>query len=123
MNIEIPAAFTAERQRQISEEGYSAGHDDEHADGELFVAAVTYWQRAIGIAHAMRRSEDGFNVPVQWPWAGGWWKPKTVERDLERAGALCLAEIDRLYRVHRPAVHVDAVLESIARAYLALRAG
>lgn len=122
MNIEIPAAFTAERQRQISDEGYSVAHDDEHAGGELFLAAVTYWQRAIGIAHAMRQSDDGFSVPVQWPWAGKWWKPRTCDRDLERAGALCLAEIERLYRAGRSAVHVDAVLESIANAYTGLKA-
>jgi len=122
MKIEIPAAFVAERQRQIAGEGYSVAHDDEHVDGELFLAAVIYWQRAIGIAHAMRLSADGFSVPAPWPWDGRYWKPRTCDRDLERAGALCLAEIERLYRARRSSVHVEAVLEFAAQAYTSLKA-
>jgi len=33
-----------------------------------------------------------------WPWAEKWWKPKNERRDLVKAAALILAEIERLDR-------------------------
>ena len=33
-----------------------------------------------------------------WPWSLDWWKPKDPRRDLVRAGALIVAEIERLDR-------------------------
>jgi hypothetical protein len=33
-----------------------------------------------------------------WPWSVQWWKPKDRRRDLVRAGALIVAEIERLDR-------------------------
>ena len=60
-------------------------------------------------------------VPVGFPWEPKWWKPKTPQRDLERAGALCLAELDRLKRAGRESVgHVDEQLGAIAAAYQVL---
>jgi hypothetical protein len=40
--------------------------------------------------------------PVRWPqgWAG-WWKPKLRRENLVRAGALIIAEIERLDRASR----------------------
>ena len=41
--------------------------------------------------------------PDSWPWALGWWKPGTDPiRNLEKAGALIAAEIDRLLRKRAP---------------------
>lgn len=40
---------------------------------------------------------DG-HVPPTWPWGAEWWKPKEPRRDLVRAGALIIAEIERLDR-------------------------
>ena len=34
--------IAAERQRQITEKGYTADHDEHHCDGELALAAVCY---------------------------------------------------------------------------------
>jgi hypothetical protein len=34
-----------------------------------------------------------------WPWEDKWWKPKDRRRDLVRAGALIVAEIERLDRL------------------------
>lgn len=77
----------AERQRQISTEGWSTAHDDEHRAGELALAAGKYASAAAGWASA-----------GQWPWEQEWWKPGTARRMLVKAGALILAEIERLDR-------------------------
>jgi len=79
----------AERQRQISAEGWTPEHDDVHGNSQLAIAAACYAGNAAGkwgIASAA------------WPWDGSWWKPSTPRRDLEKAGALILAEIERLDR-------------------------
>lgn len=74
-----------ERQRQISEEGYTAEHDREHEHGELARAAGVYALRAAGT--------DGY--PGTWP--PGWrCKSGTPMEMLVKAGALIAAEIDRL---------------------------
>jgi hypothetical protein len=80
-----------ERARQISDEGWSAGHDDQHDDGELAAAAACY-------AFPIIIGRD--DAPVAWPaeWDVTWWKPTTRRRDLVKAGALILAEIERLDR-------------------------
>lgn len=78
----------AERARQVSQEGWTPAHDDEHADGALALAASAY---------AMPNAMDGY-APRQWPWSMAWWKPKDRRRNLVKAGALILAEIERLDR-------------------------
>lgn len=121
--MEIPQSFLAERQRQVSEEGWSSEHDDHHGNGELLLVAGMYYRRAIGQTMPMRKarpiSDPTSTVPIGWPWDARWWKPKTPARDLERAGALCLAEIDRLKRKDRPVAHVEETLSLIVSAYRA----
>lgn len=80
----------AERQRQISAEGWTPDHDDEHRDGEMANAAACY---ALNAAVPMRGL-----LPPYWPWDRHWWKPSSSRRDLIKAGALILAEIERLDR-------------------------
>lgn len=51
----------------------------------------------------VRAAKDGRTaraIPRQWPftWWLDWWKPTTYRRDLVKAGALILAEIERLDR-------------------------
>lgn len=89
----------AERERQISQEGWTPEHDDAHAVGELASAAACYaipkdtlMQRAM-IAHTTKMIVDWL-----WPWDVAWWKPGSRRRDLVKAGALILAEIERLDR-------------------------
>ena len=82
----------AERNRQISDENWSAGHDDQHTDEELVAAAICY----AGHPKDLRHPKD---VPDMWPWSEGWWKPSRNKiRNLTKAGALIAAEIDRLER-------------------------
>ncbi len=77
-----------ERQRQLEEEKWDADRDDQYVKGQLAAA---------GFAYEMA-TENNKNMPIFWPWAGIWWKPTTQTRNLEKAGALYLAEIDRLKR-------------------------
>ena len=99
-----------ERARQVSVEGWSAGHDDEHRMGEMAVAAICYAKphsNAKPCLCASRREASlicplhsgGAWAPAGWPWSMHWWKPSESRvRNLVKAGALIAAEIDRLNR-------------------------
>lgn len=86
----------AERQRQRDEEAWSPAHDDEHTDGELAVAAGCYAMHNGGGFGIHDYCAD--DVPRQWPFEPPSWKPKDPRRDLVRAAALIIAEIERLDR-------------------------
>lgn len=90
----------AERQRQIKSEGYSPESDDAYWQNDLVKAAVCYaWPM-----YPMREGvgEDPHDqrkwAPDLWPWEARHWKPKDRRSNLVRAGALILAEIERLDR-------------------------
>lgn len=82
----------AERQRQISAEGWTPEHDDKYTHGDMASAAACY------------ASQGRYHYPVPgkpgpiWPWAAEWWKPSGYRRNLVKAGALIIAEIERLDR-------------------------
>jgi hypothetical protein len=106
-----------ERRRQIEVEGWTAEHDDEHKDGEMLKAASLYYANAKGEPLTLRA--DG--APVGWPWDAKWWNPKDRVQDLVRAGALCMAERDRLRRIKGSYTgHVNQKLSLIAEALAAL---
>jgi hypothetical protein len=87
----------AERERQKDVEGWTAEHDDQHGDGAMAIAAACY---ALA-ADARALSVQTVNPRVLWQWTGWsdqWFKPKDERRNLVRAGALILAEIERLDR-------------------------
>lgn len=81
-----------ERARQIASEGWTTAHDDQHRKGELAEAAQCYLAASF-VAPSGKRA-----APKQWPWDASDWKPKGCQRDLVRAGALFLAEAERLER-------------------------
>lgn len=81
----------AERRRQVEVEGWTPEHDDAHSAGEMARAAVCY-------ALTDSRWRDVFDYRSWWPWSTVWWKPTTRRRDLVKAGALILAEIERIDR-------------------------
>jgi hypothetical protein len=97
--------IAAERQRQIESEGWDTGHDDEHEDGQLAMAAACYATSSILAVHKYEEMPFGDGVcgggkwVKIWPWDKKWWKPKDRRRDLVRAGALIVAEIERLDRI------------------------
>ena len=92
---ETPRAWLdvmGERVRQITAEGWTADHDDAHNLGQMAGAALCYL--AEDIPHWARQQAHG----CYWPWDAGWWKPGDHRRNLVKAGALILAEIERLDR-------------------------
>ncbi len=78
-----------ERSRQVEDEGRTPGDDDCHIKGELARAAAYY------------ALPERFRHDAMWPW-GDFRKPKDRRRDLVRAGALIIAEIERFDRLLKP---------------------
>ena len=85
--------IAAERQRQITAEGYSPAHDDQHYQNEIAKAAAAY-----ALGKDVVTNITGERHIRLWPWEQEFWKPKTRREDLIRAGALIVAEIERLDR-------------------------
>lgn len=105
-----------ERERQISQEGWTQEHDDAHKTRQMASAAAAYLQHYVERSwiidpsnplHVMGNGSLGDRsayygqdkAPDIWPdeWENDW-KPKSMLSDLVRAGALVAAEIDRLQR-------------------------
>lgn len=96
----------AERTRQIDEEGWTTEHDDQHDDRSLARAASCYALQASSRGWLFDVRDDAElhytsdPLPDEWPesWEDDWWKPKDPRRDLVRAAALIIAEIERMDR-------------------------
>lgn len=97
----------AERTRQVTEEGYDAEHDRDHAE-QLAHAAISYGAFAAvtvqqGYSREDALSRGGSIVPSMWPWSSHYWKPTgDPVRDLVKAGALIAAAIDALEAARAP---------------------
>lgn len=100
-----------ERQRQITEEGFTAAHDKHHDQGELALAAACY--ASPHLIYIMQDSGPGYCFVDPWPYDECWDKRRDENgalhgntsfsrtrderiKQLARAGALCAAEIDRI---------------------------
>jgi len=83
----------AERRRQVETEGWAPQYDDQWTDGQLALAAGAY-----ALASTFYHADPYAAVLSVWPWDRKWLKPTTPRRDLVKAGALILAEIERLDR-------------------------
>lgn len=90
--------IAAERQRQITEEGWTSGHDDTHVDGELANAAAYYAATCEPYSH-IRGNHFWPLLPDGWSCKYHRRNPEHRIRMLAIAGALCAAEIDRLQRM------------------------
>ena len=97
--------IAAERQRQIEKEGWTPDHDDKNDPGELSGAASAYALNAACLLSPYDGTPTS-EAPDCWPpeWDKKWWKPSfdNPRRDLVKAGALILAEIERLDRKGEP---------------------
>ncbi|MGC4393751.1 hypothetical protein [Agrobacterium sp. M50-1] len=123
----------AERKRQIDVEGWSSEHDDAHEKGELAGAAACYalagvtytapdhypprkkYAAVVDARNSISEKEVETTreavklaigepaAPKNWPFHASFWKPTNRRRNLEKAAAFILAEIDRLDRASKPA--------------------
>jgi hypothetical protein len=102
--------IAAERKRQIEGEGWSVERDLLWENGELAKAGAIY------------ALPDGLKGSIKWPFEREWWKPSPDNRirELEKAGALIAAEIDRLLKIselqgdqNNYKKRVDAIFERI----------
>lgn len=102
------ALVLRERLRQGEEEGRTPEQDDGYVAGELAAAAACYaisgcsWSfqemnHPRGAAEAIDIQEDR-QIANLWPWGQAFFKPKSARRDLVRAAALIVAELERLER-------------------------
>ena len=91
-----------ERRRQIDQEGWTRKHDAQYLNGELQLAACSYAQFAARLVRSNRTDDrealaKNCPPPMIWPWHPNEWKPSPSPiRNLEKAGALIAAEIDRI---------------------------
>lgn len=100
-----------ERDRQVNEEHFAADRDDQYVKGELAQAAASYTVHSIVIAtlRAQGMPLDKIEMtarqggtPRTWPWDANWWKPTDQRRNLVKAAALLIAELERLDRAEEP---------------------
>lgn len=96
-----------ERDRQWNEEGFSAEWDDAARQPlELARAAMCYVMHPVLVHDLTARmrieaSAESYQTcppPKGWPFERAWWKPTDPRRDMVKAAALILAEIERLDR-------------------------
>ena len=94
------ARIAAERQRQLEKEGWTPQHDNEHTKGEMALAAALYASPE-PLFYPMEHEGGAIEFVDPWPWDREWDKRKKHNRirQLEIAGALIAAELDRLCRV------------------------
>lgn len=85
-----------ERDRQIKVKGHTAELDDRYRKRELLRAAAAF------LSFELTNRDKGFVfVPKEWPWHPATFKPaadlspEDYRRNLEKAGALILAELER----------------------------
>lgn len=97
--ISIVDEVIKERRRQIEDEGFTTLHDDKYDHGELARAGASYAVHS-GFTwfDPYVRISNQKKAPSFWPWPSKWWKPKDPRRDLIKAAALIVAEIERLDR-------------------------
>lgn len=100
----------AERRRQVEAEGWTAERDDTYQDGALAMAGAAYALSAAGpaakVLTQLMQGGMAFGTGaielarLAWPssWSRTWWKPAGGRRDLVKACALMVAEIERLDR-------------------------
>lgn len=89
-----------ERRRQVQEEGYTLERDDKYTEGQLASAASSYafWADPRGGSLDGHLDYINAKTPACWPWGPEQWKPANQRLMLIKAGALILAELDRLDR-------------------------
>lgn len=93
------ADVLAERKRQVEEEGWTPAHDDTHVNDEIAALATFYAMPPGARAWPFTGSGYGDTLGDAILPDGGWYaRAGDRRRDLVKAGALILAEIERIDR-------------------------
>ena len=87
--------ISKERERQINVKGYDINHDDKECNSQLAYAACCY-----AVPECSTRK---LILNWAWKWNLKYWKPTPDNRikELVKAGALIVAEIERLQRLNK----------------------
>lgn len=91
-----------ERTRQLYIEGWDVAHDRGHDPNVLALAGMCYASMATAVDDVRDMLRTQMPYGGIWPWEPEWWKPGKDNtepsriRELEIAGALFAAEIDRM---------------------------
>jgi hypothetical protein len=104
-SVEAMRRVLAERFRQVNGEGWTTQHDDQYTEYQLARAAASYAMQS-GLPDFVRDAHRKGHVapPNVWPWEPEWWKPgkdnsiASKLRELEKAGALIIAQMEQLLR-------------------------
>jgi hypothetical protein len=105
-----------ERKRQIVVDKWNQDHDDKHINGELVKAAACYAMADFDLyTGVIEQNRNTGGIPIienpdgVWPWGGQeeWQIRRQCSRlrQLEIAGALIAAEIDRILRYQKRNEH------------------
>ncbi|WP_226019745.1 hypothetical protein [Novosphingobium sp. FKTRR1] len=98
----ILAEIGDERVRQVLAEGYDLRHDDSHIHGELArhaaVLAIYAGLPELDRNHAVNFGPMHYGAHTIWPWVDYEFRLTKPRRDLVKAAALIVAEIERLDR-------------------------
>lgn len=102
--------IVAERSRQVDIEGWTSERDDTYEFGQMGMAAAAYAVTAgpmdqidLCVGYRNRWQNGGWSTlsSLIWPWDRKWWKPTDKRRNMVKAGALIVAEIERIDRLER----------------------
>lgn len=94
--------ITEERQRQISQKGYTLEEDDQWEEGELLRGAESFIEASMWHGEVDFKAHDLDQSP--WPYDSPFKTGNPVDAVLclTKAGAMIAAEIDRLQRIPKP---------------------
>ena len=101
LNPNVIDDITTERQRQIEEENHHPAGDDLYTNNQLVTGAISLLEHDLTnyVVSYIKPNNTEYRVPARWPWGHSSWKPKDHRRNLVRAAALIVAEIERLDRM------------------------
>ena len=99
-SLRVAVEILDERRRQTQAEGASNEADDQYGNAQLARAAAAYALDTAACTYVDPKSRDWIagSARALWPWDASTYNPKAARRNLVRAGALIIAEIERLDR-------------------------
>ena len=107
VSIKALSLLITERARQQIQEGHTPAHDDQHTEGQLALLAAAYALMSRGRVDVHLQSMV-VGVVEAYDWE---FTPKDPIRDLVRAGALILAELERRLRLQEASAKPKTLAE------------